>query len=192
MSVQQRVQQTTDGLDTLSNLIDILSDPKAFAKNEQAIREQLTLTQEESDKADAARALIANADKLQGDLAAKQFAVDAGQADLDSKKVAFEDYKNGENIRLEALSADLDARSKVLDDRESTVVKAEKSLNEAQARVESQIKIEQAAIDAQKLQNEKDAADNANLASSLDALRESLSKRLEAVKLREQAAELQG
>lgn len=190
MVVYQRTNQINKDLSALSDLIDIIKDPKAFAAAQKAIRDELALTDQEAAKSEDARAIITQADAIQKGLDKGHDDLDAATQKLADDRAAFEQSKATEQARLEKFSAELDAREANIAIVKTAVEAGQKDLEAGQKRVDDQIKSEQARLDIDKAANDKAAVDNANQKEALGILKADLDKRAQKITLIEQAQAL--
>lgn len=189
MAAQTRLTQQVDGLTVLHELIDLAKNPDKIIAAHKIAQAELALTDEMQKKADEAKAFIARHTEFQKALQDGHSALDAAKALFDKEK---EDFRAESAERMAQLDAQ-DAQSK-------TIMQAQAETDALQRKERAKIDADRKAFDASiaetKKQLDADRAfvaqknqDNIDDAVKLGNQRDELNKRLNNVKLREQAAD---
>ncbi len=120
MSVTQRFQAQTDGLDTLRDLIELAKNPKPLLDAQEAARKQIALTQAEEKQVAEARGFIGQYEQMLSDLEQKKTAVANYEAAHSSNVASFNQERASIRKELEDQQNKLDEKEKGL----STSLKA--------------------------------------------------------------------
>lgn len=192
MAAQQRIMQQADGLATLKELLASVQNPKLITEAHETYRKEIALTEAEQIKADEARKYIAEYDKLSQELKEKHEILSAARIDHDRKVTEFTNMSQAETKRLADFSDNLQAASSLQTASEKQRIEDYKKWEEIKNNTERQHTEIQKRLAKAQADIEQKQMENSEKEKQLNELSLTLKKRIEALKLREQAADILG
>ncbi len=190
MGAKQVIMQQGDGLDTLKQLLDSLQNPKIISDANETYRKEIALTEAEEKRATEGRAVIAQYDAISLDIATREQAIKDAITAHEKEVSDFESLKQSETDRL----SDWEGRLKIVEDAQLAVTNSQATERAALVSERDAMNLknenDRKQIDSDKTVNDKASQENSKRSDELDAATLELSKRLQSVKLREQAADL--